>query len=206
MKFTITMCVLFVFYFANAQSKDQVVQLGDRSTTNSQKYFDVNDPHFLTFFINQQSKGNKIKLLDSLVKKTPSYKSISKTEIDFFIDSIKEIIFKDTGKVCTAGETSIKNTNVFLPLSNYIFWINYKCWYKVGYHSKNTLEFANEFLVAEKIKNIAIVTPKKIIPNCMGKTIAHIYIFTKRRAKINYEIAGLKLKQNKLGSKWIGHN
>lgn len=198
--------MLFVFYFANAQSKNQVVQLGDRSTTNSQKYFDVNDPHFLIFFLNEQKFHNKIKLLDSLIKKDPTYETISKNEIFYFVDSIREIILKDTGKVCISGETSIKSKTVFLPLSNYIFWINYKCWYKVGYHSKNTLEFANEFLVAEKIKNIAIVTPKKITPSCMGKTIAHIYIFTKRRAKINYEIAGLKLKQNKLGSKWIGHN
>ncbi len=189
-----------------AQNKGKNGALNDRATKSSQQYFDVNDPYFLAFFINAQSKGNKRKMFDSLIKKSPYYNSISANEMEFFIDSIRDVIFKDTGKACITGEVSVKTKNVFLPKSNFIFWINNKCFYKVGYHKRNTVEFAEEFLVLQKIKSISIVVPPKTTNDCIGKTIAHIYIFTKRKARINYDVANLEFKQFKIGNRWIGHN
>jgi hypothetical protein len=194
------------FTILSAQSKRQNVALNDRGVKSSQQYFDVNDPYFLAFFINAQQGGNKKRMFDSLVKKSPYYNAVSTNEMAFFIDSFSAILLKDTGKVCTTNEVSVKAQHIFLPKSNYIFWINNKCFYKVGYHPQNTIDFIDEFLVLEKIKSIAVVVPPKTTDNCIGKTIAHIYISTKRRAKLNYNVANCKPRQLKIGKKWVGHN
>lgn len=200
--------ILFITFVAIvlAQSSKQNVALNDRAIKSSQQYFDVNDPYFLAFFINAQKGGYKKRLFDSLVKKSPYYNSIAINEMEFFIDSIKELVFRDTGKTCVSTEISVKSKKVFLPKSNYIFWVNDKCFYKVGYHPKNTIEFVDEFLVLQKIRNISVIIPPKTTDNCIGKTLAHIYIYTKRRSKINYNVASLEHKQLKIGRKWIGHN
>lgn len=197
---TIISCIL------KAQGTKQNVALNDRATKSSQQYFDVNDPYFLAFFINAQKGRDKKRLFDSLVKKSPYYYSIPFNEMEFFVDSIRQMIFRDTGKVCVSKEVSVKSKNIMLPQSSYIFWINDKYFYKVGYHPKNTIDFSEEFLVLQKIKSIAVIVPPKTTNNCIGKTIAHIYIYTKRRADINYNIASLKQRQLKIGRRWIGHN
>lgn len=206
MKLLITISFVTLAAAVLAQSSKQNVALNDRAIKSSQQYFDVNDPYFLAFFINAQKGGDKKRMFDSLVKKSSYYNSIAQNEMEFFIDSIKELVFRDTGKVCISTEISVKSKNVVLPQSSYIFWVNDKYFYKVGYHPKNTKEFVDEFLVLQKIKSISVIVPPKNTSNCIGKTLAHIYIYTKRRSKINYDVASLKHKQLKIGRKWIGHN
>jgi hypothetical protein len=64
----------------------------------------------------------------------------------------------------------------------------------------------NEFLDADKIKSIAIVTPIQKNTGCIGKPIAYFYLVMNRKFKLNYLVANMKFKQLKLGNKWIGHN
>jgi len=193
--------------FAFCQSKQNSVLLDDRSVQSSRKYFDVNDPYFLIFFVNAQSTKRKRKLFKEQIKKSKHYRTIAKQELDVFIDSIRTAVFKDTGQLCSTGESYIKQSKAYVALSNYVFWVNNKYWYRVGDDGKNTTEFVNEFLVAQKIKSAAIVAPppEKNI-KCMGKTIAHIYLQTNRKFKFNYKVARMKFHQVKIGSKWIGHN
>jgi hypothetical protein len=79
--------------------------------------------------------------------------------LDVFIDSIRTAVFKDTGQLCSICESYIKQSKAYVALSNYVFWENNKYWYRVGDDGKNTAEFVNEFLVAQKIKSAAIVAP-----------------------------------------------
>ena len=173
---------------------------------SSMKYFDVNDPFFLIFFVNAQEATNKIKLFKHQVENSKSYRKIPKEDIAYFVDSTQRIIFRDTGQFCSTSQVSINKSNPSLPVSNYIFWVNNKYWYRIGDNGKNTFEFANEFLDAEKIKSICIVAPKQKNNNCIGKPVAYFYLFTKRGFKFNFQVARMKFKQLKLGSRWIGHN
>ncbi len=171
------------------------------------KYLDTNDPYFLIFFANSQNKRNKKKIIDEQVKDSRTYKEIEKDEMEDFIDKIKHQIFSDTGKICSNNVPSIKNSNTFNYVGNYIFWVNYNYWYRVGGNGKHTLEFANEFLDLSKLKTISVVTTKQDKKtNCLGRTRKHIYLFSKPRAKFNYKIANLKFDELKLGKRWIGHN
>lgn len=190
-----------------AQGKDNAVSLNDRSIKASKKYFDINDPYFLIFFVNAQSTSRKRKLFKEQITKSKNYRVVPTQDLDYFIDSIRTEIFKDTGQLCSTGEMFINQSKAYVALSNYIFWVNNKYWYRVGDNGKNTIEFANEFLVSEKVKKAAIVspTPEKNI-KCMGKTIAHIYLYTNRKHKFNYSVAKMKFHQVKIGSRWIGHN
>jgi hypothetical protein len=193
-------------FVALSQGGKTSVSLSDRSIKSSMKYFDENDPYFLIFFVNAQETDRKIKLFKHQVEKSKCYRKINKEDISYFIDSVQRIIFRDTGQFCSTTQVSINKSNPSLPISNYIFWVNNKYWYRVGDNGKNTLEFANEFLDAEKIKSISIVAPQQKTNNCIGKPVAYFYLFTKRGFKFNYQVAKLKFKQLKLGSRWIGHN
>jgi hypothetical protein len=193
-------------FVALSQGSKTSVSLSDRSMKSSMKYFDENDPYFLIFFVNAQDAASKIKLFKHQIEKSKSYRKISKDEIVNFIDSIQRIIFRDTSQFCSTSQVSINKLNPSLPISNYIFWVNNRYWYRVGDNAKNTLEFANEFLDAEKIKSLSIVAPLQKATSCMGKPIAYFYLVTKRGFKFNYKVAKLKFKQLKLGSRWVGHN
>ena len=195
------------YFFTFSQGKQVSLSLDDRKVHSPKKYFDTNDPNFLISFVNAQSSNKKLKLLDKQIKKSKFYRSISKDEMSFFIDSIRDATYKDTGKFCYTGLSSIKQSNAYIPQSHYIIWVNYMYWYRVGDNGKNTMDFANEFLVSEKIKSLAIVSPppEKNI-QCMDKTIAHIYLVTNKRIKFDYSVARMKFNQIKLGHKWIGHN
>lgn len=189
------------------QTNNNVVFLNDRSTKTSADYFDINDPFFLIFFVNAQKQNNKIKVFKEQIKKSEYYRKIDSYDLDFFIDSIRNAVFKDTGLICLTKRVSIKKTNIYLPVSNYIFWVDNKYWYKVGDNGKNTLEFVNEFLVQNKVKSAAMVSPPPETNfKCIGKTIAHIYLSTNRHYHFNYAIAKMKFKQLKLGKRWVGHN
>lgn len=170
------------------------------------KYFDENDPYFLMFFVNAQKTPRKVKLFKQLVEKSKSYRKIAKEDIAYFVDSVQRIIFTDTSQFCSTSQVSINKSNPSLPISNYIFWVNNKYWYRVGDNAKNTLEFANEFLDAEKIKSISVVAPLQKATSCIGKPVAYFYLVTKRGFKFNYKVAKMKFKQLKLGSRWVGHN
>jgi hypothetical protein len=168
-------------------------------------YFDGNDPFFLEDFINEQEKGNKQKIFDSLIKKSPSYKLITEDSLAYFLDSFSTILLSDTGMVCQGINTCITNQKGLKPKSIYVVWINKKAFYRVGYHPQKTLELINTFFYLPNIKSIEVVTPTPHTA-CLGKTKAHIYISTKSKHNLNYNIAGYSAKQMKIGRKWIGHN
>ncbi len=203
--YLIIFCGLTCFAALSQGSKTSI-SLSDRSTKSSMKYFDENDPYFLMFFVNAQKTPRKVKLFKQLVEKSKSYRKIAKEDIAYFVDSVQRIIFTDTSQFCSTSQVSINKSNPSLPISNYIFWVNNKYWYRVGDNAKNTLEFANEFLDAEKIKSISVVAPLQKATSCIGKPVAYFYLVTKRGFKFNYKVAKMKFKQLKLGSRWVGHN
>ena len=147
MRLTFTILLIISSIFDLAQSKQTSVSLDDRSVHSAKKYFDVNDPYFLIFFVNAQSSARKRKLFKEQITKSKYYRLIAKQEMDVFVDSIRTAVFKDTGQFCATGETFINHSKAYVALSNYIFWVNNKYWYRVGDDGQNTKEFVKEFLV-----------------------------------------------------------
>ena len=207
MRLIFTILLIFESIISFSQGNKNAVSLSDRNIQSPPKYFDINDPYFLVFFVNAQSTNRTQKLFKEQIVKSKNYRAIPVQELDYFIDSIRKQVYKDTGQLCSTGEVFINQSKAYVALSNYIFWVNNKYWYRVGDNAQNTIEFVKEFMVPEKIKSAAIVTPppEKNI-KCMGKTIAHIYLHTNRKYKFNFMVAKMKLRQVKIGSKWIGHN
>lgn len=193
--------------FSYGQTDKAVFSLQDRNIKNPASYFDLNDPEFLIPFVNNQKSGNKVKLFKHYVRHSKGYTVIDNTEINDYVDSIKKLVYKDTGHFCLTGQISIKKKNHYIPISHYIFWINNRYWYRIGDDAKKTIEFVDEFLLPEKINTIEVVVPEKIkANNCLDGTLAYFYLSLNKRTKNKYKVANLKFRQMKLGNRWIGHN
>ncbi len=207
MKLYSTILFSCIISFSYGQTDNAVFALKDRTTKNPASYFDINDPKFLIPFVNNQKFRNKLKLFKFYITNSKGYSVINSAELNDYIDSVKRLVYRDTGHFCVTGEVSIKKKNHYIPISHYIFWINNRYWYRIGDDGKKTIEFIDEFLLPEKIKSIEVVVPTKInSSSCLDKTLAYFYITLNRRTKNNYKVANLKFRQAKLGNRWIGHN
>lgn len=111
------------------------------------------------------------------------------------MDSLKTKIFTDTSKF------DVRDLEITLPSGKTQNGKRYSLLYVVeGYsytldiiHNKAVEEFVNEMLVASKIRRLYIVTKEEA--EKMGQTTTIVYIDLKKKAKVNFKVAGLNTEK-----------
>ncbi len=149
----------------------------------------------LTLFLNstfgQNSKDTSRQTIPSRIFKGDSAK--------FIIDSLKSVVLNDTLKfksndlVNINGRTENKNSYSLL------FLVDLKYFYLLdNINGTMVSEFVNEILDTSIIESINIIDEKQsmLIFGAVGKK-GTIIITTKRKTKINYQVAGLKYNRKK---------